>query len=212
MTINFWLDQAVNETAADVTYLPYGSRSIRVRVQTKSKLPPLRIRPVSFLSVDTDNGIYRGYEDGVTSPSEADFELSWGGGHEEGPCSKTFDFLGAFEKCAEMEAGDTQVIIFTLRHCTTALPETAEITLVAYHDDEVQAQVKIPLKKPAALPDNLQRFIQMEKGHWSVMSGQYLPSYMSRWWPDEDIQYEQIDSVPPIRLELHKASKEMVLY
>lgn len=201
MTIEFWLDgTSSDKTSHTLTYVPFGTRSIRLRVRSNTPLPTLVLRPHT-LAADKAAGLFRGYEDGVEEASQANFEISWGGGQEAGPCAKSEDRLGAFEQCVEFAAGDQRTIIFNLTHLTNKPPEKAAVTFNAYHGDEIQASLTINLVAPNPLPTDIQRFIEMDDGHWIVPSGSYLPNYLTRWWPDDQVVFEEIGSPPPITIK-----------
>lgn len=97
-TISFPLDEQPG--ASQLVYRPWGTRILKLSVSTRSVTPALRIRPSTIRPEDTNNQIYRAYAD----DSDA-FIISWGGGHEPGPCLKSKDILHAFEQCTEMEPG-----------------------------------------------------------------------------------------------------------
>lgn len=197
MNIPFWLDG----TAAplpQLDYLPYGTRSLRIEVRTNRPMPALRLRPHHRLPEESANGIFRGFEDGGTT-----FQLSWGGGHEAGPCARTEDRFGAFEVSAAVPAGHQQIIIFNLSHMGEALPETVVLTLEAFEEatGQVHAQLPITLRRPANLPASIGRLTRAAHGReWQLQAGTHLPRYESRWWPEQAVSYTAAPTSLPLRV------------
>ncbi|MCA9979213.1 MAG: hypothetical protein KDD89_00190 [Anaerolineales bacterium] len=202
MTIEFRLDQTEPQTGT-LVYLPHGTRSLRLRISTESALPPLRLRPLNNSPADQPAGKFCGYEDGTTAV-QANFELSWGGGHEAGPPAKSKDKFKAFEEVTPLEPGDFQVIIMNLTHIGDNLPESATLTLAAVADekpDEIHATLVVALQRPAGLPAKVQNVVQSEPGKWVVTAGTHLPQYDTRWWPEDDVRYTAVDT-PPLTIKL----------
>ena len=199
MNILFQLDASAPPTPTEMDYLPYGTRSVRVVVQTARPFPPLRLRPRHILPTDTANGIFRGFADGETA-----LQLSWGGGHETGPCVQTVDKWGAFETCAPVVAGHRQTIIFNLTHLGPALPPMAVLTLEAFEDTtgRVVAQLPITLRRPAQLPSSIAQLPHISPTQWQYQAGTHLPVYESRWWPDAAVRYTAAPAHLPLRAEL----------
>ncbi len=187
--IRFPLDQPIDD--ASLVYRPWGTRTLKIRVSTQSDSPPLRIRPKGMRSEDIDEGIFRGY----ATDSEA-FVISWGGGHEAGPCIQSEDILKAFERCAPMKAGSSSMIFFNLSHVGPDLPEKAEVILAVYNEKsgQVIASLPIQIKKPEVSSGAVQ-FQKSDPGQWRPF-GNVLPKYDSRWWPQKTVIYETDDELP----------------
>lgn len=212
MSIEFRLDQELPQKGA-LVYLPHGTRSLRMRVHTEKALPPLRIRPLNHRPADQPKGLFCGYEDCATAVS-ANFELSWGGGHEAGPPAKSKDKFKAFEEVTPLEPGDFQVIIMNLTHTGAELPASETLTLVAVLDadpDEIVARLVITLQLPAALPTQLQRMVQSAPGVWSPTAGSHLPQYDTRWWPSEEVIYTAV-APPPLTVRQDTATTSLHVY
>jgi hypothetical protein len=193
--IKFSLNQPMAN--ASTSYRPWGTRVLKVKVSTDTSAPALRIRPSGVRTEEEKNGIFRAYAD----DSDA-FIVSWGGGHEPGPCIQSKDFLKAFERCAEMEAGAASVIFFNLSHVGPELPDTATVTLEAYDEDsgEKFASLSIDLQKPESLPEQIVRFEKTGDGRWWPSAGM-LPVYDPRWWP-RPVTYVAPSS--PLPLSIHR--------
>jgi len=189
-TIDFPLDQ-LPEKARQV-YRPWGTRTLKVRVATDTKRPALRLRPKKINPGEVARGIFRGYAD----DSEA-FVVSWGGGHEPGPCIQSKDFLKAFEQCAPLEAGASNMIFLNLTHIGPELPETVTVSLEAYDEEsgQVFATLPIEVQKPE-LPAGVVRFEHVESALWRPV-GTMLPQYDPRWWP-RPVSYVKAPDLPLI--------------
>ncbi|MCP4424747.1 MAG: hypothetical protein GY803_09660 [Chloroflexi bacterium] len=177
--ISFPLDQ--NLDAATLTYRPWGTRSLKLVVSASSPTPALRIRPSAIRQSEVQSGIFRAYAD----DSDA-FVVSWGGGHEPGPCLKSKDVLKAFETCTEMEPGDKSVIFFNVTHTGPDIPDAATVTIEAYNEDNkaVFASLPVRLEKPADYPETAVKIAANAPGQWQPQ-GDILPTYDPRWWPEE---------------------------
>lgn len=195
--IDFVLDQSAN--TADLVYRPWGVRTLKVRVSSGTTTPALRIRPQDIRPEDTDAGIFRAYAD----DSEA-FIVSWGGGHEEGPCLQSEDFLMAFEKCAPLEADTSSTIFFNVNHVGPDVPQTATVTLEAYDAEsgEVFATLPVQLQRPATLPADVVRFEKTGEANWHA-NGRSLPQYDPRWWP-RTVEYVSSSDSLPLTIEVQK--------
>ena len=187
--ISFPLDQAP-ETAV-LTYRPWGTRTLKLSVSTHSVMPALRIRPSAIRDEDTANKIYRAYAD----DSDA-FIISWGGGHEPGPCLKSEDVLHAFEQCAEMEPGDSSMIFFNISHVGPDVPDEAALTIEAYDGESGQVFAALPVKlqKPGAYPAGAVQFWKTAPDIWQPQ-GDRLAVYDPRWWP-KAIEYVEAGAIP----------------
>lgn len=187
--ISFPLDQAP-ETAV-LTYRPWGTRILKLSVQTSSMTPALRIRPSTIHPDDTANKIYRAYADDSSA-----FIISWGGGHEPGPCLKSKDVLHAFEQCIEMEPGDSSIIFFNVSHIGPDVPDTATMTIEAYSEESgaVFAALPITLQKPATYPTGAVQFRETNTGVWQPQ-GDKLATYDPRWWP-KGVSYVTAGDLP----------------
>jgi hypothetical protein len=196
--ISFTLDRTP-DTARQV-YRPWGTRTVKVRVSTSAEVPALRIRPKDMRAEEAAKGIFRGYAD----DSDA-FIISWGGGHEAGPCIQSEDFLSAFERCAPMDAGASNMIFFNLTHVGPDLPASAAVTLEAYDHEsgDVFASLPIQLEKPA-VPVGVIQFQQREAGFWQP-TGAMLPRYDPRWWP-RPVTYSP---APPLPIHVRRDGLEL---
>jgi hypothetical protein len=187
--ISFPLDQAP-ETAV-LTYRPWGTRTLKLSVSTGSVTPALRIRPSTIHPDDITNKIYRAYADDSSA-----FIISWGGGHEPGPCLKSKDVLHAFEQCTEMEPGDSSMIFFNISHIGPDVPETAVMTIEAYNEEsgDVFAALPVTLQKPDAYPVTAVQFQETSPNIWQPQ-GDMLALYDPRWWP-KDVSYVAAGELP----------------
>ena len=176
-SIPFQLDKP--GSGATVAYRPWGTSTLKVQISTQTDLSPLRLRPKNVSPEESENGLFRAFADDCDA-----FIISWGGGNEPGPCTKAEDFLMAFEKCAELSAGESSTIFFNVRHVGPDVPETATITLQAYDEDEGQVIASLPIQVQLAATyqtDAIQ-LRETEPGFWRPV-GSSLPTYDPRWWP-----------------------------
>ena len=187
--IPFTLDQKTS--AATLVYRPWSTRILKLAVSADTKTPALRIRPRGVRAAEAQNGIFRAFAD----DSEA-FVISWGGGHEPGPCLKSKDVLKAFEKCVEMEADDKSVIFFNVSHYGPDIPETAVLTIEAYNEEtgSVFSTLTVQLQKPADYPETAVQFTEIAPGQWHPQ-GEMLATYDPRWWPRE-VAYTPAGELP----------------
>lgn len=205
MTIEFWLDNSAAPPAS-MEYLPHGTRSLRVRVRTRTPLPAMRLRPRHTTAEDTAHGIFRGFEDGGTQ-----FQLSWGGGQEDGPPARSEDKLGAFEQPAGLNPEHTPTIVFNLTHIGRDLPETAVLTLEAFEVETgvVRATLPVTLRRPAALPPALACMPLAQNGRWNFQAGSHLPVYETRWWPAETVTYTAAPATLPLSVQYDAATTSL---
>lgn len=187
--ISFPLDQTPEPVK--LVYRPWGTRTLKLSVSTGSVTPALRIRPSTIHPNDTANKIYRAYAD-----DSAAFIISWGGGHEPGPCLKSKDVLHAFEQCTEMAPGDNSMIFFNISHVGPDAPETAIVTIEAYNEEngDVFATLPVTLQKPDAYPVTAVQFQETSPNIWQPQ-GDMLPLYDPRWWP-KDVSYVAAGELP----------------
>ena len=175
--IPFRLDQP--ESGATIHYRPWGTSTLKVQVSAQTTMPPLRIRPKNVRIEEAEAGLFRAFAD----DSDA-FVVSWGGGNEPGPCSKAEDFMMAFEKCVDLNPGDSSAIFFNISHVGPEVPETVKVTLQAYEETsgKVVAALPIEIKRTAAYQSDAVQFAETEPGMWQPTGGS-LPTYDPRWWP-----------------------------
>ncbi len=115
--IPFALDEKVVQADQPLAYRPWGTRTIKLKVTTHTDMPKLWVRPQRVLPEEAALGIYKAYADDSRA-----FHITWGGGHEIGPCVKAKDVLSAFETCAPLKANDPSYLFFSLTHAGTELP------------------------------------------------------------------------------------------
>jgi hypothetical protein len=195
--VTFALDGGNPTAAARLQYRPWGTRTLKVVVSTASTLPALRLRPRRILAADRTAGVIRGFAEG----SEA-LVVSWGGGHEPGPCVQAEDFLKAFEKCAPLAPGATSTIFFNVSHVGPELPASAMLVLEAYDEasGQVHAALPVELVAPPGLPADVIRLLPSGPGAWAPSAGAHLAAYDSRWWPDGEVAYVPA-APPPLTIE-----------
>ena len=202
--IPFALDEEFVQGDHPLIYRPWGTRTIKLKLTTHTDQPALWVRPQGVLPEETALGIHKAYADDSRA-----FHITWGGGHERGPCAKTKDVLSAFETCAPLAADDTSYLFFNLTHAGTTLPSSASITVRAFeclssHGVIVErdhARLSLPIKLPPNLPpvDEIIRIVPGEQdGTWITSAGRYLPAYDSRWWPSPEVTYEPGERPPVV--------------
>ena len=202
--IPFALDEEFVQADHPLIYRPWGTRTIKLKLITRTDQPALWVRPQGVLPEETALGIHKAYADDSRA-----FHITWGGGHERGPCAKTKDVLSAFETCAPLAADDTSYLFFNLTHAGTTLPSSASITVRAFEClssrgvivERDHARLSLPIKLPPNLPpvDEIIRIVPGEQdGTWITSAGRYLPDYDSRWWPSPEVTYEPGERPPVV--------------
>ncbi len=209
LAIPFVLDE--NDVRADqpLIYRPWGTRTIKLKVTTHTDMPKLWVRPLRILPEEAALGIYKAYADDSRA-----FHITWGGGHERGPCVKAKDMLSAFETSAPLKANDSSYLFFDLTHAGTQLPPAATITLLAFecldrngkNIEQDQARLRLRIQSPPNLPpvEEIMRVVPGEQANtWIVSPGRYLPAYDSRWWPSPEVAYASTER-PPLIVRIEK--------
>lgn len=193
--VDFDLDKGMGQVAA-LAYRPWSVRTLKVRVTTQTGQPALRLRPSRVRPRDERDGRIRAEAD-----NSGDFVISWGGGHEAGPCLKSVDKLKAFEECVPLTNTDTSFIFFNVHHVGPDVPDDAQVTLLAYDETtgETAASITVDLQKPADLPEGVIR-PSRQNGVWQLTSGKTLPAYDSRWWPSDQVTYEAQTETYPLTI------------
>lgn len=188
-----------------MVYRPWGTRSLKVLVTTQ-EAENLRIRPSGINPDEQKNGLFRAVV------GDGAFEISWGGGHEEGPCLKGEDFMMAFEKCTVMEPHEDSLLYFNVRHtgghAGDSIPDTVEMALEAYNpkNGEVKATLPVTLVKPVGFDAATAVHMQRSGDTWKPV-GTKLPTYDSRWWPG-DFDYVDAGDLP---LTVHRESNDLIV-
>ncbi len=209
--IPFALDEKIIQADRPLIYRPWGTRTVKLKLTTLTDMPALWVRPQGVLPEEAALGIYKAYADDSRA-----FHITWGGGHERGPCVKTKDVLSAFETCAPLAANDSSYLFFNLTHAGALLPPSASITLRAFECLESNggiverdhARLCLSIQSPSKLPP-VEEIIRMVPGKqadtWIASVGRYLPAYDSRWWPSPEVAYESSDR-PPLVVRMAKGA------
>jgi hypothetical protein len=209
--IPFALDENFIQAVHPLIYRPWGTRTIKLKLTTRTDLPRLWARPQGVLPEEEALGIYKAYADDSRA-----FHITWGGGHERGPCVKSKDVLSAFETCAPLAANDSSYLFFNLTHAGTQLPPSASMTLRAFECLDTNGEIVerdlarlcVPIQSPSNLPP-VEEIIRMlpgeQDGTWSASVGRYLPAYDSRWWPSPEVTYESSER-PPLVVHMAKGA------
>ena len=209
--IPFPLDERIVQADRPLIYRPRGIRTIKLKVTARTDMPRLWVRPAGVLPEETALGIYKAYADDSRA-----FHITWGGGHERGPCVKAKDALSAFETCAPLQANDSSYLFFNLTHAGATLPPTAAITLQALEcpdghttdSNHIAASLHLQVRPPPDLPaaEDIIRVFPAGRGErWGVSQGRYLPAYDSRWWPSPQVTYE-LSEPPPLSMRIERGS------
>ncbi len=175
-----------------VDYLPFGTRALKLKVVNTAGPTdvPLVLRPANLAQ---STGRFAAYAD-----DRRDIWVTWGGGHEGGPCAHGKD-IGWQETCAPLARGDSSYTYFHVTH----RPETdtgplshATLTLFAVAGDTSTpaGRLKINLHTPQAetLHDPVRPDYSTEHNSGQILlRGSQTPTYLSRWWPDPHIEYTE---------------------
>ena len=207
--IPFVLDEPASQAEQPLIYRPWGTRTIKLKITARTDMPRLWVRPSGVLPEEAALGIYKAYADDSRA-----LHVTWGGGHELGPCVKTKDRLSTFETCSPLMAGDASHLYFNLIHAGAQLPSSATVTLRAFECVQTnghvierdRARLCLPIQPPPDLPpaEEIIRLASSEQaGVWTASPGRYLPVYDSRWWPAPQVTYEASER-PPLRLRIEQ--------
>lgn len=191
--IDFPLEKNAVPVQKSLVYRPWSVRTLKIKVSTAVTTPKLRLRPRIR---DQREGIFCGYPD----DNSQSFVISWGGGHELGPCIKAKD-SGAVEECDVLTTDPKKVsmIFFNLNHVGPEVPDSTTLTLEAYEPENgsTYATLVVTLQKPDSFSgEETVRFIQdgSNANLWRA-KGSKLAVYDSRWWP-EAVTYTETDALP----------------
>jgi hypothetical protein len=209
LAIPFLLDEPTVQAEQPLIYRPWGTRTIKLRITAHTDMPKLWVRPLRILPEEAALGIYKAYADDSRA-----LHITWGGGHERGPCVKAKDMLSAFETSAPLKANDSSYLFFNLTHTGTQLPPAANVTLLAFECldrngktiEQDRARLRLRIQSPPDLPP-VEEIMQMVPGEqantWIVSPGRYLPAYDSRWWPSPEVTYASSER-PPLIVRIEK--------
>ena len=206
--IDFQLDRP--ENSDELTYRPHGVCTIKLKISSATKdQPALRLRVKDILSDDIAGGTFRGFPENNDA-----LMVSWGGGHEPGPCVKPKDFLHFKEDPVELLKGETSYIYFNLTHIKPSdLPESAVLTIEAYNpaDNTITSTLTLTLVRPTDIPEKLRLILSDpdDSDIWRIGEGSHLQSYDPRWWP------EGVNYAPEARdlpLTIHRQENKLKLY
>lgn len=170
------------QAPADFTYLPFGTRTLRLRVVSTGQTgQAVRLRPaVTARWRDGQKGLFLGYADRGDL-----FHVTWGEGQEEG---------------LPVDPNGETTLFFNLTHLGPEIPDNVTLTLVAdsgtrrneqgQEEPLVVARRVIKLHPPADLEAVRQAYRLEWQGEELVSAGgQAVPYYLSRWWPSGQITY-----------------------
>lgn len=195
--LEFALDHPTSQVA--FTYSPWQTRTLKLKMMTQKTMPPLRVRPQRMKPEDRQAQIFRAFAD----QSEA-FIVSWGGGHEVGPCVQAQDFMIAFEQPAPLPANANSWVFFNLTHVGPDIPDTTPLTFEAFEEGsgKVHARLTVVLTKPVSMPKatDIMQLKSADQRVWRL-EGKFLSTYDPRWWP-ETLAYVSAPSYP-LTVERH---------
>jgi hypothetical protein len=169
-------------------YLPFGVRTLKLRVEGGCE-GTLCLRPGRLSSVP---GEAFGHEDEGIPPQ---FVVSWGGGYED--------------HC-ELDYPNRQIVHFLVHHVGTSdedYPLTVEGTDGSGNKASLPVILTYPRSGGTPWPaDRLVRPIWQEvngglDGSCTVeLQGEFVPRYLSRWWPHNRIAYCSDKKPPQVRV------------
>jgi hypothetical protein len=195
--VHFPIDQGMGQPAASLEYRPYGTHTLKIKATTAQghdNLPPLRLRLRCMANLEA--GMTCGYAD-----EGQDFLISWGGGHETGPCLKAAD-EGHIEGCVTLKASDKSYLFLNITHVDdNSLPDAATLTLEAYdpNDGKAYASLPVTLKKPVAFPADVVRLVKKHNNEWQA-TGSSIAAYDPRWWPAAQLNYHPLTAPLPLTI------------
>lgn len=192
VAITFSVDPSCpQEATAD--YLPFGTRVLKIKVVNTAGPTdvPLILRPVNTPDRLEEAGRFASYAD-----DRSDIQVTWGGGHESGPCARGKDITW-HEICAPLARDASGYTYLHITHRPKAPPvdfSDATLTLLAVtgKDDPPIGCLKINLRVPqAGVLHNPVRPIWEGPADEAriVFQGSQIPTYLSRWWPKSRVRY-----------------------
>ncbi len=187
-----------------VDYLPFGTRVLKIRVVNTAGPTdvPLVLRPANMPAPDQNAGRFAGHAD-----DRPDVWITWGGGHELGPCAHGSDIAWQ-EVCAPLERDSSSYAYLHVTHRPDTSPadlSDATLTLLATPQPagEPVGCLKINLRVPrgSSAHDAIRPVWQPDAdGGWIGFHGSQIPTYLSRWWPEPRIRY---NDTPTPDLSIH---------
>jgi hypothetical protein len=192
------------QDAADFTYLPFGTRTLRLRVIPNGEIQgTVRLRPAATARWrDGRDDLFLGYADRGDL-----FQVTWGDGQEKG---------------LPVRAGEATTVFFNLTHMGPEIPDEATLTLVAdsgtrrneqgQEEPLVVARKVIRLRPPADREALRQAYRLAWQGEELVSAGgKAVPHYLSRWWPAPQITYHTAPEPPQLVCRLAAGTTNRML-
>jgi hypothetical protein len=186
------------QDSTEVEYLPWGTRTLKLRLRG-GYTGPILVGPEP---VDPDDD----YIVGLSVPADEGgrLELSWGGGHEEGFRIKDFE--------------NVAYVYFNIRHFGPDVSRRYASTIIARTSNGRElARLDVGLTPPAAIAligDGIlePRWHGPEDGLMELVlhppqveTPIYIPRYQSRWWPPARSHYVRPQNAAPlIRLQCQR--------
>lgn len=210
VAIKFRVDPSHTDEVT-VDYLPFGTRVLKIKVVNTAGPTdvPLILRPANTPSRHENAGWFAAHAD-----NRSDIWVTWGGGHELGPCAHGRD-IGWQERCAPLGRNASSHAYLYVTHrpeSPTASLSDATLTLLAVAGSGASARglggeaclnckeraeaatpvgsLRINLRVPyaGAIADPFRPLWATGEDR-IVFRGSQIPTYLSRWWPDPCIQY-----------------------
>lgn len=209
LAITFEIDPSRTDEVT-VDYLPFGTRALKIKVLNTAGPTnvPLVLRPANMPQGYPNTGRFAAHADGRN-----DIWVTWGGGHEHGPCAHGRD-IGWQETCAPLARHADSYTYLHITHrpeIPTAPLTDATLTLFAVAgDDEAPFDcLKINLSVPRdRTPHDPVRPVWVTDADtdYVAFKGSQVPTYLSRWWPDPQIRYRDT-SLPKLSIHYQPVSE-----
>ena len=210
-TIDFHLKQ--NNAPVAINFLPYGTRTLKVRMIKSGDDPNVYILRSSHPAEGFGKKRYYTHEEGGSN-----FRLSWGGGQKTGACVEAKDVVkiggqGILQGCVPM-SGPMSYTYLNLTHLSGDVDKTYVLKLGAYLEDGkigdppvYSLQINLTPPEQVANGEVIDPVRPGQDPRNFTFKGSHAPVYLARWWSPAKVIYEPVPDLP----ELHITAEDQTL-
>ncbi len=215
-TIDFPLSD--NPAPAAVDFLPWGTRTLRVKVTNPNRIDQVLVLRSQHLPPGFGVDRFYSHEESGT-----DFRLSWGGGHEQGACllGKDSGPLGKIEACASLidpppdrpQDAPTGFVYLNLTHVGGAadVPRKMLLTVRPEADPAAATLYSLALALNPPTARDPVRFERIDEATYAFR-GTWLPDYLPRWWSPASVTYTDFgNQCPNLQLKIEGQDLQVMM-